>query len=118
GSIPVVWGASPLASVAAGRFADMLSANARYPAISGSLGEVGRGRIGLLDGVFGGLAEVERDIFADPEAPQPTRLHVVVLRDGGLAEEDQEAGEPAAVEARRAEAVVALARRRGVRCSV
>ena len=27
----------------------------------------GRGRVGLLDGVFGGLAEAERDIFADPD---------------------------------------------------
>src|SRR5690606_36101011 len=82
GAIPVVWGSSPLAGVAAHRFADMLSANARYPAVAGSLGEVGRGRIGLLDGAFGGLAEAERDIFADPEQEGPVRLHLVVLRDG------------------------------------
>lgn len=119
-SIPVIWGSSPLASVAAGRFADMLSANARYPAISGSLGEVGRGRIGLLDGVFGGLAEADRDIFADPVVEgEPTRLHVVLMRDGGLAGDDEAGnGEPQAVEERRAEAVIALARRRGVRCTV
>ncbi len=119
GSIPVVWGASPLATVAAGRFADMLSANARYPAVSGGLGEVGRGRIGLLDGVFGGLVEAERDIFADPqEDVGPTRLHLVLLRDGGLAGDDQGNDEPAEVEEQRAEAVAVLARRRGVRCTV
>lgn len=134
GSMPVIWGSSPLAGVAAGRFADLLSANARYPAVAGSLGEVGRGRVGLLDGPFGGLAEPDNrdisaserseasdaaDIFADPEpAGGPTRLHLVVLRDGGLAGEDEDTGEPFAVEERRAEAVAALARRRGIRCTV
>lgn len=120
GSIPVIWGSSPLAGVAARRFADLLSANARYPAVSGALGEVGRGRVGLLDGPYGGLAEQARDIFADPapEGGGATRLHLVVLRDGGLAGEDEDGGEPVAVEERRAEAVTALARRRGVRCTV
>jgi hypothetical protein len=119
GAIPVIWGSSPLAAVAAGRFADLLSANARYPAVAGSLGEVGRGRVGLLDGVFGGLAEQDRDVFADPPADSgPTRLHLVVLQDGGLTGEDEDNGEPFAVEVRRAEAVAALARRRGVRCTV
>jgi hypothetical protein len=118
GSVPVVWGSSPLAAVAAGRFADLLSTNARYPAIEGSLGEVGRGRIGLLDGVFGGLTEKGRDIFADPTTGEPTRMHLVLLRDGGLTVENEDNGEPVAVEERRAEAVAALARRRGIRCTV
>jgi len=118
GSVPVVWGSSPLASVAARRFADMLSANARYPVIAGSLGEVGRGRVGLLDGVFGGLAEEDHDIFADPGGSSLTRLHLVLLRDGGLTSDEEDTGEPPAVEDRRAEAVAAMARRRGVRCTV
>jgi len=118
-SIPIVWGSSPLATVAARRVGDMLSANARYPVVTGSLGEAGRGRVGLLDGIYGGLAESERDIFADPGAgPEPTRLRVVLLRDGGLADETAEAGEPSVVEQRRADAVVELAARRGVRCGV
>lgn len=118
GSIPVVWGSSPLATVAARRFADVLSANARYPVVAGGLGEAGRGRVGLLDGVFGGLAESTRDIFADPtDEPDPARLRLVVLRDGGLGSED-DTDEPVAVEERRAEAVLTLADRRGVRCSV
>jgi glucose/mannose-6-phosphate isomerase len=116
GSIPIIWGSSPLATVAARRFADTLAANARYPAMAGALGEAGRGRVGLLDGVFGGLAESSRDIFAD-QAEAPTRLRLVVMRDGGLNPED-EADEPVAVEERRADAVQTLAERRGVRCDV
>jgi glucose/mannose-6-phosphate isomerase len=117
GSIPVIWGSSPLATVAARRFADTLAANARYPAMAGALGEAGRGRVGLLDGVFGGLAESSRDIFADDEDDAPTRLRLVLMRDGGLNPED-EADEPVAVEERRADAVQTLAERRGVRCDL
>ena len=119
GSIPIVWGSSPLATVAARRFADTLAANARYPVMAGALGEAGRGRVGLLDGPFGGLAESSRDIFADPAEQQEitTRLRLVVLRDGGLNPEE-EADEPVAVEERRADAVQTLAERRGVRCDV
>lgn len=116
-SIPVVWGSSPLATVAARRVGDMLSANARYPVVAGGLGEAGRGRVGLLDGVYGGLAESDRDIFADPEeASGPVvRLRLLVLRDGGLPDETSNAGEPMVVEERRADAVLELAARRGVR---
>ncbi|WP_091673515.1 SIS domain-containing protein [Micromonospora auratinigra] len=119
GSVPIVWGSSPLATVAARRFGDTLSANARYPVVTGALGEAGRGRVGLLDGVFGGLAEGERDIFADPDdsGPDGTRLRLVLLRDGGLNAED-DTDEPLAVEERRADAVQTLAERRGVRCDV
>jgi hypothetical protein len=101
GSIPIVWGSSPLATVAARRFADTLAANARYPVMAGALGEAGRGRVGLLE--------------ADDDSR--TRLRLVVMRDGGLNPED-EADEPVAVEERRADAVVTLAERRGVRCDV
>ncbi|WP_089011063.1 SIS domain-containing protein [Micromonospora inositola] len=120
GSIPIVWGSSPLATVAARRFGDTLSANARYPVVTGALGEAGRGRVGLLDGVFGGLVEGERDIFADRDEtddPDATRLRLVLLRDGGLNAED-DTDEPLAVEERRADAVQTLAERRGVRCDV
>jgi hypothetical protein len=120
GSIPVIWGSSPLAAVAARRFADMLSTNARYPAMAGDLGEAGRGRVGLLDGVYGGLAEATRDIYADPqETSDPTRLRLVILRDAGISGDDGPTeGEPVAVELRRADAVAELAARRGVRVSV
>ncbi|MEV0392673.1 SIS domain-containing protein [Polymorphospora rubra] len=118
GSVPIVWGSSPLATVAARRFGDTLSANARYPVVAGALGEAGRGRVGLLDGVFGGLVESTRDIFADPEdQSDATRLRLVLLRDGGL-NADEDTDEPLAVEERRADAVQTLAERRGVRCDV
>lgn len=118
GSIPVVWGSSPLATAAARRFGDTLSTNARYPVVAGGLGEAGRGRVGLLDGVFGGLAESSRDIFADPEREgDTTRLRVVLLRDGGLNAGD-DTDEPLVVEERRADALLELAERRGVRCDV
>ncbi len=121
GSVPIVWGSSPLATVAARRFADTLSANARYPVVAGALGEAGRGRVGLLDGVFGGLVETDRDIFADPfdneDGPSGSRLRLVLLRDGGL-NADDDTDEPLAVEERRADAIQTLAERRGVRCDV
>jgi D-arabinose 5-phosphate isomerase GutQ len=117
-AVPVVWGSSPLATVASRRVGDMLSANARYPVVAGSLVEAGRGRVGLLDGVYGALAEQGRDIFADSEdGGAATRLRLLVLRDGGLSGDDTLGGEPAALEERRADAVVALAARRGVRCT-
>ena len=119
-SVPIVWGSSPLATVAAHRFADTLSANARYPVMAGELADAGRGRIGLLDGVYGGLAESGRDIFADPDDDHSgeglTRLRIVLLRDGGLPGED-EVSAPAGEE-RRAEALQEIAQRRGVRVSV
>jgi hypothetical protein len=105
----------------------MLSANSRYPVVAGSLGEAGRGRVGLIDGIYGGLAESARDIFADEDSDEGsddshgggvTRLRVLLLRDGGLVDENADVGEPSVVEERRADAVVELAARRGVRCGV
>jgi len=107
--------------VAARRFADTLSANARYPVVAGALGEAGRGSVGLIDGVYGGLAEADRDIFADPEdweENSATRLRVVLLRDGGLTENDGSDPEPTELEERRAEALQESAERRAVRVSV
>lgn len=122
-SLPVIWGSTPLAAVAASRFAEMLAANARYPSVAGSLLEAGRGSVGLLDGVFGALAEADRDIFADDVDPDAGgRLRLVILRDDGFESgtpaEDTDGDESPAVESRRAEAVESLAERRGVRCTV
>ena len=114
GSIPVVWGSTALAGIAARRFGDMLAADARYPVVSGELAEIGRGRVGLLDGVFGSLAEGEHDIFADPDETggANTRLRIVLMRDEGL-DGDDSAPRP---DTRRSDAVAELADRRGIRC--
>lgn len=109
GSIPLIWGSSRLAGVAAARFADQLAANARYPAITGALVEASRGRVGVLDGIFGALAPGADDFFADrvDAAPAP-RLRLVLLREEGLS----------AANRRRAEIVGELATERNVGVSV
>lgn len=108
-TIPVVWGTSALATVAANRFADQLAANARYPAIAGNLIEAGRGRVGLIDGVFGSLADDPDEFFADRVDPAgATKLRLVLLRDDGESE----------VDAARANAIEDLARERGIGVSV
>jgi D-arabinose 5-phosphate isomerase GutQ len=120
GSIPVVWGSSRLATVAANRFADSLAANARYPAVSGSLVEAGRGRVGLLDGVYGSLAG-PRDIFADPEDQgDGPGLRVVLMRDDpqDVTADDGQDDVDSPVDARRAQAVIDLADERGIPVTV
>jgi glucose/mannose-6-phosphate isomerase len=52
GTLPVIWGSSPLAAVAAHRFASQLSENAKYPALHGALPEAGRSQLAVFDGRF------------------------------------------------------------------
>jgi glucose/mannose-6-phosphate isomerase len=52
GSLPVVWGTSPLSAVAARRFAAQISENAKYPAIAGVLPEAARSQLAAFDGPF------------------------------------------------------------------
>ena len=52
GSLPLIWGGSPLAAVAARRFASMLTLSAKYPSLSGVFPEVGYDQISILDGPF------------------------------------------------------------------
>jgi glucose/mannose-6-phosphate isomerase len=104
GVLPAIWGSSPLAGVAAYRFACQLNENSKTPAIWGVLPEAGHNQIVAFDGPFAGGP---RDIFADPfesEAGDRTRLHLVLLRD---------TEEHPAV-ARRATVARDLARSRGV----
>ncbi len=77
--VPVVWGSSPLAGVAAYRFACQLNENAQVPAAWGVLPEAGHNQVVAFDGPFAGGP---RDIFADPDDdPVTTRMHLVLLRD-------------------------------------
>jgi glucose/mannose-6-phosphate isomerase len=52
GTLPVVWGTSPLSAAAARRFAAQLGDNAKYPAIDGLLPEAAHNQIAAFDGPF------------------------------------------------------------------
>jgi glucose/mannose-6-phosphate isomerase len=83
GSIPMIWGASPLAGTVAYRFACQLARDAKYPAISGELPEVNQHQVMTFDGAF--AARDEDDLFRDrvdePAAGSAARLHLVIVRD-------------------------------------
>lgn len=115
GMLPVIWGSSPLAGVAAHRFACQLNENAKTPATWGVLPEAGHNQIVVLDGPFAGRTgaaglaadDLFRDRGQDDEPVETTQLHLVLLRD------TQE--HPAV--ARRATVSRELARSRGVQVS-
>lgn len=58
GTVPMLWGSSELAAVAAYRFACQLNENTKYPAVFGSLPEVNHNQVVAFDGPFGGLRRV------------------------------------------------------------
>ncbi|GAA3122659.1 bifunctional phosphoglucose/phosphomannose isomerase [Streptosporangium carneum] len=95
-TVPMVWGSSPLAAVAAYRWASQLNENGKYPAVWGEIPEVNHNQVVAFDGPL-----ARRDIFAD-EAGRSLRLFV--LRD---VEEHPQV-------ARRREASVRMAEDRGV----
>jgi glucose/mannose-6-phosphate isomerase len=90
GSLPVIWGSSPLAGVAAYRFACQLNENASYPAIHGVLPEAGHNQVAAFDGPFAPGPSVPWDpasddeLFADPDPDSDgpaTPLRLVMLAD-------------------------------------
>jgi glucose/mannose-6-phosphate isomerase len=105
-AVPVVWGTSPLAGVAAYRFACQLNENAKSPAAWGALPEAYHNQVVALDGPFaGGAAAADPDdLFRDRADDAEARLALVLLRD---AEEHP-------VVARRADVTAELAEGRGV----
>ena len=52
GTLPLVWGGSAVATVAARRFASLLALNAKYPALSGRFPEIAYNQVAVLDGPF------------------------------------------------------------------
>lgn len=81
GSLPMIWGTSPLAGVVARRFACQLAENAKYPAIHGELPEASHNQVVAFDGVFAG-AGADHDLFRDRiEESEGIRLHLVIVRD-------------------------------------
>jgi glucose/mannose-6-phosphate isomerase len=82
GTLPVVWGTSPLAAVSAYRFACQLNENAKLPGVWGELPEAGHNQIVAFDGSFARRPDGDlfRDRLDDP-ADERTRMHVLLLRD-------------------------------------
>ncbi|MCW2934608.1 MAG: mannose-6-phosphate isomerase [Actinomycetia bacterium] len=66
GTLPVVWGGSPLAVTAARRFAAQLAANAKYPALQGELPGIGRDQVAVFDGAFAPRPEPDFPSVEDP----------------------------------------------------
>ena len=84
GTLPLVWGCTPLMAVAALRFQAQCAENADYPVIPGELPEVNHNQVVMFDGAMAAIAP--DDIFAD-RAERAMSLSVVLLRDD--AEHDQ-----------------------------
>ena len=81
GTLPMVWGTSPLTGVAAARFACQLHENGKYPAIAGVLPEANHNQVVVFDGPFAaGSAGMEPGQRGLDEAP-PVPLRLVLLRD-------------------------------------
>jgi glucose/mannose-6-phosphate isomerase len=79
GTLPVIWGATPVAAAAARYFASQAMAVARYPAVCGRPPDALFDQLAATDGPFGGAGP--RSIFDDPDEDGGTRLRLVLLRD-------------------------------------
>jgi glucose/mannose-6-phosphate isomerase len=78
-TLPMVWGCSPIAAVAATRMAAQWSENAKLPAIASALPEANHNLVVSFDGPYGAQGS-GADIFADPEDTSG-RIRLVLLRD-------------------------------------
>jgi glucose/mannose-6-phosphate isomerase len=85
GTLPVVWGTSPLAGAAAYRVACQLNENGKIPTVWGVLPEANHNQVVAFDGPFAGSAtRPVEDLFRDrveDELPEVTRMRLVLLRD-------------------------------------
>jgi glucose/mannose-6-phosphate isomerase len=85
GTLPNVWGTSPLAGIASYRFACQLNENAKTPAVWGVLPEANHNQVVAFDGPFAGSASLSGDDFfrdrLDDAPAERTRLRLVLLRD-------------------------------------
>lgn len=82
GSLPAVWGTSPLGAVAAYRLACQLNENAKMAVMHGAIPEATHNQVVALDGTLAGAGSSD-DIFRDPfeDGAGPVRLRLVLLRD-------------------------------------
>ena len=85
GSLPTIWGSSPLSGVAAKRFAAQLNENAKYPGIAGELPEASHNQVVAFDGPFAPGTRLDAEsgyplrliLLSDPAAhPQVARRQV------------------------------------------
>jgi glucose/mannose-6-phosphate isomerase len=105
GALPVAWGTSPLAGVAAYRFACQVNENANSPATWGVLPEANHNQVVAFDGPFAGRTPGDDDLFRDrADDVDAGRLALVLIRD---TEEHPQT-------ARRADVSAELAEQRGV----
>ena len=86
GSLPMIWGSSPLSGVAAKRFAAQLNENAKYPGIAGELPEASHNQVVAFDGPFAPGTRLDAEsgyplrlvLLSDPAAhPQVARRQAV-----------------------------------------
>ncbi|MFC7382365.1 SIS domain-containing protein [Sphaerisporangium rhizosphaerae] len=73
GTIPMVWGTSPVTGAVAHRLVSQLAKNAKYPAIYGEIPGAVHDQVAVVEGPL-----AERDIFGDGAS---VALRLVVLRD-------------------------------------
>ncbi len=81
GTLPMIWGTSPLTGVAAARFACQLHENGKYPAIAGVLPEANHNQVVTFDGPFAAAPEVAGPEPAGPARVPPVPLRLILLRD-------------------------------------
>lgn len=107
GTVPMIWGTSPLTGVAGYRFSCQLNENAKYPAVYGVLPEANHNQVVTFDGPFAGSPDLfAMDEYGETEKAD-ARLRLVMIRD--TVEHPQVA--------RRREVSAELASARGVRIS-
>lgn len=92
GTVPLIWGGSPLAAVLARRFASLLAQNAKYPAVAGDFPTVAHDQVSILDGPFApspapvfpsaeDFAAGPEDDDAHDDVSGPPELRLVLIAD-------------------------------------
>lgn len=96
GTLPLIWGASPLAAVVARRFASLLATSAKYPALAGEFPGATHDQVSILDGpfvpapapAFPSAEDLEADLEDDEDEdevgpPGPPEPRLVLIGDPG-----------------------------------
>ena len=81
GLLPMIWGSSPLAGVAAARFAAQLNEDAKYPAVHGTLPEVNHNQVVAFDGPFAPWPAAGPVNYAEEQPRPAVPLRLVILAD-------------------------------------